>query len=168
MVKWWAQSLAVVFFIICVFLVIIVLLQKGRGGGLAGAFGGAGGQSAFGSKTGDVFTWVTIVVVTVFLLLAMFLTVNYKPSVQSEENLLGITNPNPATSQPQEVPASEGSPTEKGSVDAGAPAPVPAPVETAAQPEKEPAGGAAANTAQPEKESAGGTTANTDNSGETK
>jgi preprotein translocase subunit SecG len=143
-VKWWAQSLAVIFFVICVILIILVLLQKGRGGGLAGAFGGIGGQSAFGSKTGDVFTWVTIVVVVVFLLLAMFLTVHYKPTIQSEKNALDITNQNPATSQPQEVPASEGSPTEKvkGSVDAGAPAP--APVETAAQPKKEPAAGAAA------------------------
>jgi preprotein translocase subunit SecG len=148
-VKWWVQSLAVIFFIICVFLIIVVLLQKGRGGGLAGAFGGIGGQSAFGSKTGDVFTWVTIVVVAVFLLLAMFLTVNYKPSIQSDENLLGITNPNPVTSQPQELPASEGSPTEKGSVGAGASAPA----ETATQAEKE---------------SAGGTTANSNSSGETK
>jgi preprotein translocase subunit SecG len=147
-VKWWAQSLAVIFFVVCVVLVILVLLQKGRGGGLAGAFGGIGGQSAFGSKTGDVFTWVTIVVVVAFLALAMFLTVNYKPSIQSEKDALDITNPNPATPQPQEVPATEGVPAEKGAVDAGAsaPAPVPAPVETAAQPEKAPAGGAAANT----------------------
>ncbi|RLS51073.1 MAG: preprotein translocase subunit SecG, partial [Planctomycetota bacterium] len=38
------------------FLILLVLIQRGRGGGLAGAFGGAGGQSAFGTKAGDVFT----------------------------------------------------------------------------------------------------------------
>ena len=42
------------------FLMIVVLLQRGRGGGLAGAFGGLGGQSAFGTKAGDVFTKITI------------------------------------------------------------------------------------------------------------
>ncbi len=42
------------------FLILVVLLQRGRGGGLAGAFGGAGGQSAFGTKAGDVFTKITI------------------------------------------------------------------------------------------------------------
>lgn len=52
------------------FLMLIILLQRGRGGGLAGAFGGAGGQSAFGTKAGDVFTWITVVTATVWVLLA--------------------------------------------------------------------------------------------------
>ena len=84
-VAWWANALAILFFIICVFLILIVLLQKGKGGGLSAAFGGAGGQSAFGSKTGDVFTWVTIVVVAVFFLLAIVLAKNYKPKLEPEE-----------------------------------------------------------------------------------
>ncbi|MEW4487134.1 preprotein translocase subunit SecG [Thalassoglobus sp. JC818] len=53
-----------------IFLMIIILLQRGRGGGLAGAFGGMGGQSAFGTKAGDVFTWITVVTATVWVLLA--------------------------------------------------------------------------------------------------
>jgi preprotein translocase subunit SecG len=53
-----------------VLLIFIILLQRGRGGGLAGALGGAGGQSAFGTKAGDVFTRVTIGVVVVWVLLA--------------------------------------------------------------------------------------------------
>lgn len=64
----WGQWLAAVFIIVtCAFLILVILLQRGRGGGLAGAFGGSGGSSAFGSKTGDVFTWITVVVATVFL-----------------------------------------------------------------------------------------------------
>ncbi|MDG2384043.1 MAG: preprotein translocase subunit SecG [Pirellulaceae bacterium] len=43
-----------------IFLILLVLVQRGRGGGLAGAFGGMGGQSAFGTKAGDMFTKVTI------------------------------------------------------------------------------------------------------------
>ena len=37
-----------------------MLIQRGRGGGLTGALGGAGGQSAFGTKAGDVFTRITV------------------------------------------------------------------------------------------------------------
>jgi preprotein translocase subunit SecG len=48
---------------------LIILVQKGRGEGLTGAFGGGGGSSAFGAKTGDVFTWITVVVAAAFLLL---------------------------------------------------------------------------------------------------
>lgn len=53
-----------------VFLMIIVLLQRGRGGGLAGAFGGLGGQSAFGTKAGDVFTKITVVLAICWVLVA--------------------------------------------------------------------------------------------------
>ena len=42
------------------FLILLVLIQRGRGGGLTGALGGAGGQSAFGTKAGDVFTKITV------------------------------------------------------------------------------------------------------------
>lgn len=51
-------------------LIFVVLLQRGRGGGLAGAFGGAGGQSAFGTRAGDVFTKITIVLVVIWVVLA--------------------------------------------------------------------------------------------------
>ncbi|MCR9231310.1 MAG: preprotein translocase subunit SecG [bacterium] len=53
-----------------VMLIIIILLQKGRGGGLAGAFGGAGGQSALGTKAGDVFTKITIVMAVIWVILS--------------------------------------------------------------------------------------------------
>lgn len=46
--------------ILSLFLIALILIQKGRGGGLAGAFGGMGGQSAFGTKAGDLFTKITV------------------------------------------------------------------------------------------------------------
>jgi len=52
------------------FLIAVILLQRGRGGGLAGAFGGLGGQSAFGTRAGDTFTWITVVTVLLWVLLA--------------------------------------------------------------------------------------------------
>ena len=69
----WSQwFLAIVIIAVCCFLMIVILLQRGRGGGLSGAFGGAGGgSSAFGAKTGDVFTWITVIVAAIFLTLAV-------------------------------------------------------------------------------------------------
>ena len=74
-----AAFLATLFCAVCVLLVVVIMLQKGRGGGLGAAFGGAG-SSAFGAKTGDVFTWVTIVLTALFLLLAIAATMAMRPA----------------------------------------------------------------------------------------
>ena len=58
-----------------IFLVCIILIQRGKGGGLAGAFGGVGGSSAFGTKAGDVFTKITIGVAAGWIVAAMLLVV---------------------------------------------------------------------------------------------
>jgi preprotein translocase subunit SecG len=50
---------------------LLVLVQRGRGGGLTGALGGMGGQSAFGAKAGDTFTRVTMVTATLWILICM-------------------------------------------------------------------------------------------------
>lgn len=69
------------FLVVCVLLILIVLLQKGRGGGLGSAFGGGGGSSAFGTRTGDVFTWITIVLTGLFLVLAILMVLAVRSSV---------------------------------------------------------------------------------------
>jgi preprotein translocase subunit SecG len=55
-------------FVTAVFLILLVLVQRGKGGGLAGAFGGLGGQSAFGTKAGDLFTKITVGVAAFWIL----------------------------------------------------------------------------------------------------
>ena len=63
-----------IFIFVCFILTLLNLIQKGRGGGLSGAFGGGGGgNTAFGAKTGDVLTWTTSIVFGIFLLLAIVL-----------------------------------------------------------------------------------------------
>lgn len=57
--------------VVAVMLILLVLIQRGRGGGLAGAFGGMGGQSAFGTKAGDTFTRITIGLAVVWLILSV-------------------------------------------------------------------------------------------------
>jgi preprotein translocase subunit SecG len=59
-------------FILPIFLILLVLIQRGKGGGLAGAFGGMGGPSAFGTKAGDLFTRITIGVAAVWIILCAF------------------------------------------------------------------------------------------------
>ena len=68
---WWLAygSMALLIFV-GILLMIVILLQRGRGGGLAGAFGGAGGQSAFGTRAGDVFTKITAVMAILWVFLA--------------------------------------------------------------------------------------------------
>jgi preprotein translocase subunit SecG len=67
--------LNVVIVVLTLFLIGIILIQRGKGGGLAGAFGGVGGSSAFGTKTGDVFTKITVGVAIAWILLSMLMVV---------------------------------------------------------------------------------------------
>ncbi len=91
----------------CVLLTLLVLIQKGRGGGLSGAFGGgAGGHTAFGSKTGDVLTWATSIVFGVFLLLAI--AANLVFNATSKASGKGTTNVVPEAESSK--PVAPGSP----------------------------------------------------------
>ncbi len=68
--SWGQWLLAFLLSSVSLLLILVVLVQRGRGTGLAGAFGGAG-SSAFGAKTGDVLTWITCSLAAVFFLLAV-------------------------------------------------------------------------------------------------
>lgn len=61
------------------FMILLILVQRGRGGGITGALGGAGGQSAFGSKAGDVFTRITIGTAVVWIVLGMMTISIFNP-----------------------------------------------------------------------------------------
>ena len=52
-------------------LILLVLIQRGKGGGLAGAFGGAGGSSPFGSRAADQFVKITLWLAGVWVLVIM-------------------------------------------------------------------------------------------------
>lgn len=80
-----------VLIVVCsLFMICLVLIQRGRGGGLAGAFGGAGGSSAFGTKAGDVFTRITIITAGIWFLMAMILVfINNQAPVSAGAGLSG-------------------------------------------------------------------------------
>jgi preprotein translocase subunit SecG len=89
--------LNVLLVITSLFLICLVLIQRGKGGGLAGAFGGVGGSSAFGTKAGDVFTRITIVVASVWIVLSMLLVIlnNRKPPGMFDDTALGTSKEAP-------------------------------------------------------------------------
>ena len=54
-------------------MIMVVLIQRPKGGGLAGAFGGSSTDvaSAFGASVGDLLTWVTVSFFVVWVCLAI-------------------------------------------------------------------------------------------------
>lgn len=89
-----ASFLMIMLLLTALFLIVLILIQRGRGGGLAGAFGGMGGQSAFGTKAGDLFTKVTIGVAAFWILLSI-VAVKYLSTTENRfnEGLGGAAQP---------------------------------------------------------------------------
>jgi preprotein translocase subunit SecG len=90
-ISWLAQVLNLLVVIVALFLMLIVLIQRGKGGGLAGAFGGPGGSSPFGSRAGDAFTRITITVAAIWVLLIMIQVKVIKPT-HSDANVPQVGN----------------------------------------------------------------------------
>jgi preprotein translocase subunit SecG len=72
----WTPMLVTLHILVCFLLVIVVMLQSGTAADLAGAFGGAGSQTAFGPRGATTFlsratTWCAIV----FMMTSMALSV---------------------------------------------------------------------------------------------
>ena len=78
--------LAAIFVIGSVVLILVVLVQKGKGGGLSGAFAGGMASGILGSKTGDVLTWITISVASLFIIVALVLDKWWKPMTSGPES----------------------------------------------------------------------------------
>jgi preprotein translocase subunit SecG len=128
------------------FMICIILIQRGKGGGLAGAFGGVGGSSAFGTKAGDVFTRITIGVAVGWILTAMLLVVLTNRRTESAwgTDSTSVTKDLSPSSQPSKSPSqSPASGAKAGAVPPPAPTPArgstpPAAPETPAVPDLPP------------------------------
>ncbi len=141
---WLVYLMASFFVLVCLFMMLVILIQKPKGGGLSGAFGGAGSaQSVMGAKTGEFLTWFTVACFVLFLLLAMGLTwaINADPhgsgppSQQPAEapatgapgtGTPGTQTPDPLTELPEEQPEAPAAPPAAPAAPA-APAPPEAP-----------------------------------------
>ena len=86
-----------VFLVVSIAMILLVLIQRPQGGGLSGAFGAGGGgggagQTAFGTKTGDVLTFATITIFILFLVFAIILNFATRPQT-APAGVPAITNP---------------------------------------------------------------------------
>jgi len=86
----WAPWLLSTFFVLnCLVLVIVVLLQSGKAADLAGAFGGAGSQTAFGPRgAATVLSQATTWCAVMFMICALALVVRVDRGVESGQSIL--------------------------------------------------------------------------------
>ena len=67
---------ASVYVVVCLVLMLVILLQQGKGGDIANAFGGGGSQAAFGARSGaTVLSRATSIAAVLFILGALALTI---------------------------------------------------------------------------------------------
>jgi preprotein translocase subunit SecG len=104
------KIVAVLFILCCTIVILIILIQKGRGGGLSAAFGGGMASGILGSKTGDFLTWVTIVLVGIFLTLAVVMAKFYKPAPTGNFDVSPQTQQQPQSPKQPASPNSTGAP----------------------------------------------------------
>ena len=65
--------LTISLFVICLSLIGLILVQQGKGGGLAGVFGGGGVEQAFGTRAATLAQKATAVLAVLFLVLTIVL-----------------------------------------------------------------------------------------------
>jgi preprotein translocase subunit SecG len=67
-------AIAAVYVIVCFVLMLVVLLQQGKGGDIAQAFGGGTSQAAFGARSGaTVLSRATTICAVLFMIGALVL-----------------------------------------------------------------------------------------------
>src|ERR1700688_1073374 len=109
--SWGGYVLTPFYALNCLVLIIVVLLQSGKAADLAGAFGGAGSQTAFGprgaaDRLSQATTWCAIM----FMVCALALVLRTDKAVEQGGSVLQKVSqpakPAPATRVPPTVPSS--------------------------------------------------------------
>jgi preprotein translocase subunit SecG len=97
--------ITIVHIIVCFFIIIVVLLQSGKSGDIAAAFGGMGSQTAFGprgaaSALSRATTWSAIIFMVTSITLSIFASRHTGP-----KSVLQGINPAQTNSRPAAPPA---------------------------------------------------------------
>src|SRR5438477_6852435 len=135
------------FFILnCLVLIIVVLLQSGKAADLAGAFGGAGSQTAFGPRgAANVLSKATTWCAIMFMVCAFAMVLRTDKAVGAGSSVLEKVSqptpkapaPAPATS-PSTTPATTPATSQPASQPTSAPATKPATAPATSQPASQP------------------------------
>src|SRR5438270_13684003 len=96
--RWFSWLLPTFFVVNCLFLIIVVLLQSGKAADIAGAFGGAGSQTAFGPRgAATVLSRATTWCAIMFMVCAMALVLHTDKGVEQGGSVLEkYSKPTPA------------------------------------------------------------------------
>ena len=125
------------FFVLnCLVLIIVVLLQSGKAADLAGAFGGAGSQTAFGPRgAANVLSKATTWCAVMFMLCSFAMVLRIDKSVGGNSILERVSQPAPppakTTPAPVAPPASAPPASTPATSPASAPSTTPAPQSSA-------------------------------------
>jgi preprotein translocase subunit SecG len=116
--RFWSPLLTIFFVLNCLVLIVVVLLQSGKAADLAGAFGGAGSQTAFGPRgAATVLSQATTWCAVMFMVCAMALalrsdraigqgsSVIYDANKPTKKAPTPATTPTPAPTQGTPAPA---------------------------------------------------------------
>jgi preprotein translocase subunit SecG len=98
--------ITIIHIIVCFFLIIVVLLQSGKSGDIAAAFGGMGSQTAFGPRgsatvLSKATTWSTVI----FMVTSITLSIMASRGGSSSNSVLQGLKPATSTTQPAKAPA---------------------------------------------------------------
>jgi preprotein translocase subunit SecG len=104
--RWFFWVLPTFFIANCFVLIVVVLLQSGKAADLAGAFGGAGSQTAFGPRgAANVLSKATTWCAVMFMLCAMTMVLRTDKAVGQGSSILErVSQPAPKPA-PAKVPA---------------------------------------------------------------
>ena len=110
---WVTVLITIVHVIVCLFLIAVVLLQSGKSGDLAAAFGGQGSQTAFGPRGAATVltkatTWSAIIFMVTSIALSIFAARRTGPA-----SVLSGVKQTQTTSQPAKPPAPAPAPSQK-------------------------------------------------------
>ena len=100
--------LKVIFVFVCLFLILVILLQSGKGGDVAAAFGGSGSQTAFGPRGAQKpLEKATIVAAMIFMFLALLFSVpGFGTNSVVNEGGAPLKQPTPGSNPATHPPAS--------------------------------------------------------------
>ena len=125
-------ALSTFYVITCLILLMVILLQQGKGGDMASAFGGGSSQTAFGARAGaTLLTKMTTVCAVLFMVGALVLAIIAQ---RGPSSLVSGTPAPPATTTQKPLPAAPAgtstpapAPATPSQAPAGTPAPAPPP-----------------------------------------
>ena len=106
--------ITIVHVIVCLFLIAVVLLQSGKSGDLAAAFGGQGSQTAFGPRgaataLSKATTWSAIIFMITSITLSIYASKRTGPT-----SVFSNMKPSQTQSQPaQQQPTQPATPSQK-------------------------------------------------------